>query len=131
MLPVQLKLESLNEIHLGEAILFALSRSLEFIPSDAKAQFEAFVAERGYDEYVELLVKLGGFKNRREMFREMRRVNVTRVNDILRFVPTKQTKSEEWQGLAASDVVVIEGNASASVVGAAGLLALSRCVVRS
>ena len=113
----------------GQHILLALGRSRQIPIEDIETFLDPERAIRSDDEWVAGLMRRYGYRSQRALFKAMKNCGIQCSGDVVRFVPMRQVKLEEWQSTAAEGAgdVVVAGDSSPEEVGTAFRLALSRC----
>ena len=115
---------------LGHAVLEALSASRFLHPGE----FPDFFDIRGrvvpqYEAWVSSFMAKYGYKNRRAMFKNMKKIDVESSNGLIVISPSHHEKLEAWsdKGITKDDSVVIAEMSNPEEVGVALEIALSRC----
>lgn len=116
---------------LGIAVLDCLSRSRFLETEELRAQLYDFEAgQRNYLMWIDRLLRFGGYKTRRALFKHMASCGIEQENGVITIRPSHHEKLEGWsgQGFSDSDYVVISTSASPAEIGAALREAFKRCM---
>lgn len=128
--PSHLLLPHIDDKSLGEEILQALfdSRTL----TELADRVEFFDLEKGKEQYagwIAMLMEKYGYKNKRALFKNMKKCGIHLANNVITIRPSFHEKLEAWSGskISEADYVVLPADSSPSEIGAGLRLALSRC----
>ncbi|TBU81445.1 contact-dependent growth inhibition system immunity protein [Phytopseudomonas dryadis] len=135
-----LSVDASNQV-VGEALLDALSKSRFVLPEPRndvwihpEATFDSELydfeaTEQRHKNWTQQLMSRYGYKNKRSLFKDMKNCSVEKREGLITMRPSHHEKLEGWsgKGLSENDYVVIATDCSPEDVGAALLLALSRC----
>lgn len=117
---------------LGGAVQKALSASRILKLEELDDFFDRDILKVNYDKWVKDVIQHYGYKNRKQMFRDLQYVSIDLYNNKLEISPWSQEKLEAWgptpNGVA--DNVIIPADSSSEDIGAALRLAFSRCTER-
>ncbi len=113
---------------LGSAVREALERSRFLTTQEAKAFFGRRRGDEDWEAWARSLMTEFGYRSRNVLFERMKSCDVRMVAGALAFEPSRHVGLEEWEGLAPSETVTLEADASAEAVGAAARTALGRCI---
>ena len=115
---------------LGEEILQALSdsRTLDVL-EDRVAFFDLEKSKEQYAAWIATLMEKYGYRTKRALFKNMKKVGIHLVNDVITIRPSFHEKLEAWSGnrINESDYVVLPADSSPTEIGSGLRLALSRC----
>ncbi|WP_174406745.1 contact-dependent growth inhibition system immunity protein [Desulfovibrio subterraneus] len=124
------------DLALGEAVLDALAHSRWVLPAPREGvtfpegvEFDMAVCDFkvNYPACVNALMEICGYKNKRALFKNMKRVSLESKNGVLTLTPWHHAKLEAWDGVGDEATVVIPATSTPEEIGAALRLALSRC----
>jgi hypothetical protein len=130
-----------DDTALGDALLDALAHSRfvlgerrtdVWVHPDAEYDMDLYDYQKNIERYaawIENLKLRYSYKTKKALFRKMDNCGVEQVDGKIRISPMRHEKLEGWSGdgFTVADTVVISTNSSASEIGAAIHLALSRC----
>lgn len=118
-----------ENIQIGQALLNCLDVSRRVIPSDDIDLFDYKKGIERYKDWVSRLQEFSGVKSKAKLFRPMFSLTVIEQNGTIFIQPTRQEKSEAWDGdgIKESDHIQISRDSSAEKIGEAVRLALSKC----
>ena len=115
-----------NEV-LGKAVLDALKQS-RFLSYKEECALEK-VAEKYYIAWIKKMVNRYGYKNKTELFLNMKSCMIERHENVLTIRPSHHEDLEIWrcEGIIEEANLKIPVSSSAAKVGAALRIAFSRC----
>lgn len=125
----------------GEAVLDALahSRWVLGVPREgstypAGVEFDSDLYDyklniEQYTAWTKALMDRYGYKTKRALFKDMENCHIAVKDGIMKIVPLRHTKLEQWEGLGPNDAgaVEISADGSPAEIGAALRLAFARC----
>jgi len=123
-------LPNVSDQTLGMAVLDCLSRSRFLDTEESRAQLYDFEAgQRSYLVWIDRLMRFGGYKTRRALFKQMASCGIEQEDDVITIRPSHHEKLEGWsgKGFSEADYVVISASASPAEIGAALREAFKRC----
>ncbi|EES3901627.1 CdiI family contact-dependent growth inhibition immunity protein, partial [Escherichia coli] len=79
--------------------------------------------------WIATLMEKYGYRTKRALFKNMKKVGIHLVNDVITIRPSFHEKLEAWSGnrINESDYVVLPADSSPTEIGSGLRLALSRC----
>ncbi|SHL49102.1 contact-dependent growth inhibition system immunity protein [Morganella morganii] len=91
--------------------------------------FDHKLNKENYKENVVRLMGLCGYKNKKSLFKKMKKCLVRQVGNIIKIKPLNHIKLEAWDGdgISETDYVIIPVSASDEELGHAVIEAFSRC----
>lgn len=118
-----------DNMQIGQALLNCLDASRRVLPSDDIDLFDYKKGIERYKNWVGRLQEFSGIKSKAELFRPMFSLTVIEQNGIIFIQPSRQEKSEAWNGdgIEESDHIQVLRDSSAEKIGEAVRLALSKC----
>ncbi|EHL4433064.1 CdiI family contact-dependent growth inhibition immunity protein [Salmonella enterica] len=130
LFPSRLLLTDVDDEILGAEILRALSNSRTL--TELADRIEFFNLEKAKEQYavwIAMLMDKYGYKNKRALFKNMKKCGVHLVNNIITIRPSFHEKLEAWSGdrISETDNVVLTVDSTPAEIGAGLRLALSRC----
>lgn len=111
----------------GRALQEALGASRFLSLDEVKAFFKPETVAQKYEEWVAHLMREFGYSSRRDLFKGMRNCSVVCDYETITVSPSIHDQLEGWAGVGKENNVNVSSAASAEDLGAAALLALSRC----
>ncbi len=133
---------SVSDADLGKLLLDTLSKS-RFVLAEPRegvwihpeATFDPDLYDReissaNYNKWVNNLIEIYSYKNKAELFKNMKNCSIDFTSDRLRISPSRHEKLDAWSGdgLTDADNVIIPADSSPAEIGAALRLAFSRCI---
>ncbi|EJN27343.1 hypothetical protein PMI36_00615 [Pseudomonas sp. GM79] len=126
---------------LGASVLEALAQSRFVLPEPRKEVwihpeatfdrdlYDYDLTKQRYEKWVDRVIDRYGYKNKRALFKDMKKCSVESKNGEIIIRPSFHEKLEAWsgKGINESDYVVVSSNSSPGEVGAALRLAFNRC----
>jgi hypothetical protein len=120
-----------SDEELGAAVLDCLAHS-RFLhtPELQDELFHPDAAARSYAAWIERLMRFGGYKTKRALFKDMLSCQIEQEDDTITMRPSRHEKLEAWsgEGFTDADNVVIRTDAPPGEIGAALREAFRRCV---
>lgn len=115
---------------LGEALLDALAHSRFLSLAELGDFFDYEKNKQLYTAWTEALIKRYGYKSKRALFNTMAYCSITVIAGVLEISPMRHEKLESWEGAQDLGVenIAIPANSAPTDVGAALLLAFTRCI---
>ena len=125
--PIVLTKEA-EAIDLGASLKKAFSRS-ETTDTKSSYIFDHQENKINYEKNTKKIMALGGYKNKKALFKNMRHCGVRQVNDLITIKPSNHVKLEAWSGecISETDWVIIPASASDEELGHAIIEGFSRC----
>ena len=83
-----------------------------------------------YAAWIERLMRFGGYKTKRALFKDMLSCMIEQEDDTITMRPSRHEKLEAWsgEGFTEGDNVLVDADASPDQIGAALREAFRRCV---
>jgi hypothetical protein len=123
--------QDVSDEELGAAVLNCLAHS-RFLdtPELQDELFHPDAAARSYAAWIERLMRFGGYKTKRALFKDMLSCQIEQEDDTITMRPSRHEKLEAWsgEGFTDADNVVIRTDAPPGEIGAALREAFRRCV---
>ncbi|EHT1891010.1 CDI system immunity protein CdiI-o11, partial [Escherichia coli] len=93
------------------------------------AFFDLEKSKEQYAAWIATLMEKYGYRTKRALFKNMKKVGIHLVNDVITIRPSFHEKLEAWSGnrINESDYVVLPADSSPTEIGSGLRLALSRC----
>ncbi len=125
----------------GEAVLDALTQSRWVLPvrkidskypDDVEFDLDLYdykqSAER-YEIWIKMLMERYGYKTKRALFKDLQNCQISVKDGIMKIVPLRHTKLEQWEGLGSNNAGAVEipTDSTTEEIGAALRLAFARC----
>lgn len=115
---------------IGKAVLQALSNSRSLTLLEERVVFfDSKNSKEKYDSWVANLLGKYNYKNKKTLFKDMKKCGIHLANNKITFYPTVHEKLEAWSGekIHDSDYVIISADVPLAEIGASLKLAMSRC----
>ncbi len=120
-----------SDQELGAAVLECLAHS-RFLdtPELQDELFHPDAAARSYAAWIERLMRFGGYKTKRALFKDMLSCSIEQEDGTITIRPSRHEKLEAWsaEGFTDADNVVIRADAPPGEIGSALREAFRRCV---
>lgn len=119
-----------SDAEIGNSVLAALSRSRQIGLDEVATFFDLVRLEKEYSAWIEDLMRIYGYKARRALFKNMMNVSIELEESgaAIRFTPMRHKASDSWVGDDDIEDVIVPATSSATELGAAFRIALSRCI---
>lgn len=124
---VILSLDVSNEV-LGQSIIIALNAGKSIPPEDIKGilfspELDNLMKERDKELMVDF-----GYKSKKTLFKHMRKVGITYINDTYKISPSHQDGLDySFTGLSKDDEIILPNDATDEELGQAVRLAYEKC----
>jgi len=82
-----------------------------------------------YAEWTKALLDRYGYKTKRALFKDMENCSIETTGGIMKIIPKRHVKLEQWEGLGPNDAGAVEipADSTPAEIGAALRLAFTRC----
>lgn len=120
---------TVSDEELGRGVLEALSASRILKPQENPAFFDIQRVSHGYQNWVQELINIYGYKTKHFLFKKMKSCSIKCQENIIIIIPSHHEKLEAWSGygIHEDDYMKISANSSPEEIGAGLRTAFSRC----
>lgn len=125
--PIKLSTNVKNKI-LGESIQIALNAGKNIPPENVKNILFSPELDSLMTERVKKLMAEFGYKSKKALFKHMRKVSITYINDTYKISPSHQDGLDySFTGLSKADEIILPNDATDEELGQAVRLAYEKC----
>ena len=122
-----LSLDVSNEV-LGQSIIIALNAGKSIPPEDIKGILFSPELDKLMKERDKKLMAEFGYKSKKALFKHMRNVGITYINDSYKISPSHQDGLDySFTGLSKDDEIILPNDATDEELGQAVRLAYEKC----
>lgn len=112
---------------LGTAILSALEYSKQISIDEFNEGFNTGIFEEEYNKYTKYLMTKFGYKNKKQLFKNIKEVSISKVNDEFRLLSTHQNSLESFSADNKSQIKLVKISITPAELGNLTKEAYTKC----